>query len=184
MSFLIKYVKVMSTAITTSHSLRDTKFLSQPFFSYYIIIRNSLIDNFFPPELSFVHGNILLPKSAASIDLKDSCLSVRIQEERLCEGEGCQPNIVESFVQKNVKMSKPGIIKYSMPFDGKPQLPYVILATLNVGWCKQGNSWIRPGDYHSVTSSRFDGMEEGGVENIDVSLEGYKTGGKKEGMSF
>ena len=70
-----------------------------------------------------------------------------------------------------------------MPFDGKPRLPYVVLATLNVGWCKQDPDWIRPGDYHSVTSSNFEGLEkEGGSIVVDVNLEGYKTD-QREGWS-
>ena len=74
-------------------------------------------------------------------------------------------------------MSKPGVISYRMPFDGKAGLPYIVMATLNVGWCKQGDEWIRAGDYHTVTSSRFEGMKEGETSTVDVNLEGFKTKG-------
>ena len=131
--------------------------------------------------LSFVSGNINLPAGAPS-DLKDSCLSVRIEEERLCDGaQPCTPNIIESFVMKSVKLEKPGVIAYKMPFDGKQDVQYVVLATLNVGWCKKdgGRDWIRPGDYNSVTASSFNGPKQGSSIKVDVNLEGYKTGKQK-----
>jgi len=125
--------------------------------------------------LSFVSGKIILPAGAPT-DLKDSCLNVRIQEDRVCSGAlPCVPNIIESFVKKGVKLEKPGVISYKMPFDGKEGVSYVVLATLNVGWCKNDGEWIRPGDYNSVTSSQFTGPKAGSSMEVDVDLEGYKT---------
>ena len=73
-------------------------------------------------------------------------------------------------------MSKPGVIPYRMSFEAKVGDPYVLLATLNVGWCKQDDEWIRAGDYHTVTSPRFEGTEEGVSTVVNAILEGFKTG--------
>jgi len=114
--------------------------------------------------------------AGAPTDLKDSCLNVRIQEDRVCSGAlPCAPNIIESFLKKGVKLEKPGVISYKMPFDGKEGVSYVVLATLNVGWCKNDGEWIRRGDYNSVTSSQFTGPKAGSSIKVDVDLEGYKT---------
>ena len=117
----------------------------------------------------------MFPADAKINKLKGSCLSVHIQEERLCEG--CEPVIVESFVQKNLQMSKTGSIPYRMIFDGKAGVPYIVMATLNIGWCKQGDKWIRPGDYHTVTASFFNGLKQGESAGVNVNMEGYKIEG-------
>uniref|UniRef100_A0A7M5V2C2 Agrin n=1 Tax=Clytia hemisphaerica TaxID=252671 RepID=A0A7M5V2C2_9CNID len=130
-------------------------------------------------QLAFVKGNLLLP-SGAPTDLKDSCLSVRIQEDRQCDEISCDPVIVESFLQRGVKAAKPGIIPYRMPFDGTPGVQYVISAVLNIGWCKYADNWIRPGDYHTETFPTFGGPNDGEVIDVEAQLVGYQLNKKPE----
>lgn len=107
-------------------------------------------------------------------------MSVRIQEDRQCDEVACDPVIVESFLQRGVKAAKPGIIPYRMPFDGTPGVPYVISAVLNIGWCKYGDNWIRPGDYHTETFPSFAGPNEGEVIDVEAPLVGYQLAEKPE----
>ena len=46
-------------------------------------------------------------------------------------------------------------------------------ATLNVGWCKSGDEWIRKGDYHNDFAQRFELTRGETDARKDISIELY-----------
>ena len=116
-------------------------------------------------------------KFAPALDtvVPNSCLRVSVKEEILCdsvEGIGCNvPNLGTSRID-NPRLNADGTMNYKVSFTSTKQLSQLTLdVTLNVGWCKSGEEWMRNGDYITVTGHNVNVEESQERYNLDVTVE-------------
>ena len=53
-------------------------------------------------------------------------------------------------------------------------VPYVVSAVINNGWCKNGDNWIRYGDYHTETSHTINPLANHEKIELNISVVEYK----------
>ena len=94
--------------------------------------------------------------SAPSRLPRDSCLIVYVQDNRQCFN--CDIPVLGKIRINNPKMNADKTISYKLRFKpgefGGPS-GYSLTATLNMGWCKNNDEWIRYGDYNNDYSHTF-----------------------------
>jgi len=104
-------------------------------------------------------------------------LNVIVQQDIQCsDQENCDNPILAREQVKTPRLDSSRRIPYKLSMDRPRAGSYLIMATLNMDWCKSSDSkWIRAGDYYNSFSHSFDVSE--GVTEIkkDVSVEEYRT---------
>ena len=110
------------------------------------------------------------------------------QDIQCSDQENCDNPILAREQVKTPRLDSSRRIPYKLSMDRPRAGSYLIMATLNMDWCKSSDSkWIRAGDYYNSFSHSFDVSE--GVTEIkkDVSVEEYRTrnaNGRLKGSSF
>lgn len=100
-----------------------------------------------------VTGKVVLPNYIQTPLPTGSCLVVFVQKSIqcfTCDNPKLDIAKMHNPVIKNNEIS----YKLILPGKTKPGI-FNIQATLNVGWCKAGNEWIRDGDYKQIYSNEF-----------------------------
>lgn len=75
-----------------------------------------------------------------------SCVVVYILKHELCFT--CYNPKIDEVILRNPTLTSQNTLNYELTVPKRTETGiYTIQATLNVGWCKNGNEWIRKGDY-------------------------------------
>lgn len=98
---------------------------------------------------------------------------MRIIEEVYCRpGLTCHNPTKASLYTKDPKVEG-SVIHYEINMKETSRRSYIIRATLNIGWCKSGDEWIRLGDFTTQTSHTFSPPKSGNDFKVDITLERY-----------
>jgi len=134
-------------------------------------------------------GKVKLAPSPPKSIPSGSCLRLSFKENIACdepvtEGEGgegsleCDVPIIGKSKVFDPKLNQDGSIDYVIKFNSKPVQELVIDATLNMGWCKTGEEWVKDGDFIMTTDHTVDMKDNLVVYNKDIELEKHTVKGR------
>ena len=142
-------------------------------------------DDIKKPEYIFSGKINFVPRLSSAIP-RGSCLRIVVRENIACdspliseggEGVGCDAKELASSTVFDPRFNGDGTISYKLKSNG-PVVPSAnIDATLNVGWCKTGDDWIKNGDYTLKEAHIVDMNENQSSYDKSLKMEKYVTQG-------
>lgn len=123
-----------------------------------------------------------------------SCLRLSLRENIACDepvteggvgegGQGCDVSIIGKSKVFDPKLNEDGNIDYVIKFNSKPVRMLVVDATLNMGWCKTGEDWLKDGDFIMTTDHSIEMKDGQTVYDKNIELEKH-TVKRKFNFSF
>ena len=124
-----------------------------------------------------VSGEIVVDSTMRGLP-SGSCLYVYVHEDIQCEDpSACENPILGDATIRDPQLTSSRSIQYSVTFKSRSNKQYVVIATLNMGWCKTDSEWIREGDYKNDVYTMFSIQDGETTASKDISITQYKVDG-------
>ena len=121
-------------------------------------------------------GQLSFDASVPSVLPSGSCLHLSVQEDIQCE-INCDIPVLGEVTIRDPKFTSDRNMEYYLKFKPGYNDQYVIGATLNIGWCKSGNDWIKRGDYKNDGQMMFNVQSGEYKATRDISMLQYASAG-------
>lgn len=124
-----------------------------------------------------LYGRITVASTVRDPLPRGSCLIVYVQEDIQCQEISCENPILGEQKIRDPRMSSRRTIDYRLQFKPARSGIYIVQTTLNIGWCKTGDDWIRNGDYKNDMAQQFQLRDPAMTARKDFSLKRYDISG-------